>query len=48
MSVLGVCSIREFFVFCLAEEVPVGEYTLPLSKAEVVKQGQYNGELLLY
>ena len=27
------------FILCLAEEVPVGEYTLPLSKAEVVTPG---------
>ena len=43
-----VYALLESFVVCLAEEVPVGEYTLPLSEAEVVKQGQYNSILLLY
>lgn len=29
------------YLSCVAEEVPVAEYTLPLSKAEVVVPGQY-------
>ena len=33
--------IRMFCVMNIEEEVPLGDYTLPLSKAEIIEEGTY-------